>query len=284
MLKQRLITAAVLILIAFAAIFGLSSSQLSILFAAIALAGAWEWGRLIGLERPLAKLAYLILLILLLYAGWTLSEIPVLVTNLLIATAVVWVVIIAAIVRYRGESGVTVVTRLFHAVAGLWLLSSTWLALLLIHRGQFSPVVDETLPSGALSLLYMLTLIWVADSGAYFSGRRFGKNRLARYVSPGKTLEGAFGALLAVSIWALLGAYLFGLNIEQGLLLVVVSLITALFSIAGDLYESLLKRRIGLKDSGQLLPGHGGVLDRIDSLLAAAPIFLLGLSLLGGKW
>jgi len=145
-----------------------------------------------------------------------------------------------------------------------------WFSLLAIHR----------LPEdGPLLVLFIMVLIWVADTGAYFSGRRFGRVKLAPHISPGKTREGVYGALLGA---VLCGLLLYQLRPQTGALalLILFCLLLALVSVVGDLFESLLKRQAGLKDSGQLLPGHGGMLDRIDSLTAAAPVYLLGLLLL----
>jgi phosphatidate cytidylyltransferase len=125
-----------------------------------------------------------------------------------------------------------------------------------------------------------LILIWVADSGAYFVGRQWGKNKLAPRVSPGKTIEGLLGALAGGLIWGYAGMVWF--EPKSGWLFVALCFVTVLFSVLGDLVESLFKRNAGVKDSGQLLPGHGGVLDRLDSLTSAAPVFVLGLMLLEG--
>jgi len=127
----------------------------------------------------------------------------------------------------------------------------------------------------------MMVLIWGADTGAYFAGRAFGKRKLAPQVSPGKSWEGVAGAMGVTVVVALVGGALLDVSGVALFGLVILSLITVAFSIVGDLMESLMKRRVGVKDSGTLLPGHGGVLDRIDSLTAAAPIFALGVSLLG---
>jgi len=125
--------------------------------------------------------------------------------------------------------------------------------------------------------MYGLALIWVADIGAYFSGKRFGKNKLAERISPGKTIEGLLGALVLTSLYTLLSAYYFGLNTIQIISLMLISLVLTIISVVGDLYESTLKREVGLKDSGTILPGHGGILDRIDSVLAAMPVFSVSL-------
>jgi phosphatidate cytidylyltransferase len=126
-------------------------------------------------------------------------------------------------------------------------------------------------------LLFFFVLIWLADSAAYFSGKKFGRNKLAEQLSPGKTREGLWGALIATFILSLIGVLQFGLSPISSVYFIMLCLLTALISVVGDLYESLLKRNAGVKDSGFLIPGHGGVLDRIDSLLAAAPGFILGL-------
>ena len=132
---------------------------------------------------------------------------------------------------------------------------------------------------GASYFLYVFFIVWAADVGAYFSGKRFGRHKLAPLVSPGKTIEGMLGGLLCVSALAALAAWWFGYSGREAWVFVALSLLAALFSVFGDLFESLLKRQANIKDSSSLLPGHGGVLDRIDSVLAAAPVFLFGITL-----
>jgi len=132
-------------------------------------------------------------------------------------------------------------------------------------------------------LMYLFGLVWGADSGAYFAGRKFGKHKLAPNVSPAKTLEGLAGGVLLTGVYALLvGTLALDLSVLGLLGFLLLSVFTVAASVQGDLLESMLKRRAGVKDSGTLLPGHGGVLDRIDSLLAAAPVFALGYWWLGG--
>ena len=145
-------------------------------------------------------------------------------------------------------------------------LPATALAMQQIHAGN----------QGAEWLFYALSLVWVADIGAYFSGKKFGRRKLAPLISPGKTKEGLFGAIVATSIYTLMASYYFDLEMERAVLLVLLSIILTFVSVSGDLYISLMKREAGLKDSGNILPGHGGILDRIDSVLAAMPVFLLG--------
>lgn len=128
-------------------------------------------------------------------------------------------------------------------------------------------------------LLYLLSLVWIADIGAYFSGRRFGKNKLAPAISPGKTWEGVIGGMLANFLWMLLVHWISGGWGLPLLAFIVIGFVSAAISIVGDLFISILKREAGVKDSGKLLPGHGGILDRIDSIIAASPVFVAGLYL-----
>ncbi len=130
---------------------------------------------------------------------------------------------------------------------------------------------------GVYLVLFLLVMIWIADSAAYFSGRRWGKTRLAGRISPGKSWEGVFGALFATSAFSLAAASFKDMQGTEILVFLFICLVTVSASILGDLMESMIKRQSGLKDSGSLLPGHGGVLDRMDSLTAAAPVFLSGL-------
>jgi len=139
-------------------------------------------------------------------------------------------------------------------------------------------IAAVVLPDGAQWVLFALVLVWVADIGAYFCGRRFGRVRLAPQVSPAKTWEGVFGAMLLSALVAIAGALWFHLPLGTFLAL---CLGVVGFSIIGDLTESLLKRYAGVKDSGTLFPGHGGVMDRIDSITGAAPVLFLGLTYLG---
>lgn len=124
---------------------------------------------------------------------------------------------------------------------------------------------------------FLLMLIWIADIGAYFTGRHWGRIKLAPKISPGKTREGVYGALVGALLSGVVLAWWQGLSIQQAPFAILLCILAALFSVAGDLFWSMLKRLRGVKDSSNLLPGHGGMLDRIDSLTAAAPVFLLGL-------
>jgi phosphatidate cytidylyltransferase len=155
---------------------------------------------------------------------------------------------------------------------GLFVLLPPWIAIVRLHGAT---------ADGPWLVVALMMLIWIADSLAFFSGRRWGRRKLAPALSPGKTYAGVYGALLGAAVWGAVLAGLLALPLDRALLLVILCAMVAAVSVVGDLFESLMKRRRGLKDAGRLLPGHGGVLDRIDSMTAAAPLFALGLSLLG---
>ncbi|RZA23605.1 MAG: CDP-archaeol synthase, partial [Lysobacteraceae bacterium] len=134
--------------------------------------------------------------------------------------------------------------------------------------------------------LAALTIVWAADSGAYFAGRHFGGKlfggrKLAPRISPNKTIEGLLGGIVAGVATGLLFGGIAGLSLAQAPAFILVAVATVLFSVVGDLFESLMKRHVGVKDSGNLIPGHGGILDRLDGVLAALPIFVLGKELFG---
>ncbi len=281
MLKQRLLTAALLIPLTVWAVLKMPELELGILLAVLALMGGWEWARLAGIGRLSLRLLFMLATAAAMTGLWHLLGQRQPYTLFLLLTLGGWGVALIAIGRYQGGQGErSPVASVAYALVGIWLLAACWSALLALHRAVPVAAAADDL-QGPRLVLYVLVMIWVADSGAYFSGRRFGHSKLARAVSPGKTLEGLYGGLAAVAAYAMLCGYLFGLPGIHFLKFVALSLVATLFSVIGDLFESLLKRQVGMKDSGRLLPGHGGVLDRVDSLLAAAPMFLLGLYLFG---
>lgn len=269
MLKQRLLTAAILIPIVVWGIMSLGNFHFSLLLGLFLLIGAWEWTRFAGIKQSIFRISYALLIALLLVLSWWLwANKAIDAITLILASALPWWIIgLIWVIRYPASelAGNTYIKLLL----GLWVLVPPWLALVVLHGDErFGPV----------HVLSFLVLIWLADSGAYFSGRRWGKRKLASKVSPGKTLEGVWGALAVSTLWALLiGHYL---EVSQAILFVILCVMVVLISILGDLLESMLKRQVGIKDSGTIFPGHGGVLDRIDSLTAAAPLFVLGLILL----
>lgn len=273
MLKQRLLTALFLIPLFIGIVFILPSYLVASIFAIVVLLGAWEWGRLINLPMRAERLLLVSGVLNVLWFGYFLSATSIAV-NLLLGVAVLWWCLAAWWIRqFEAEHDIPYGRYLGRDVSvGMLTLVPAWLALVVLHA---NPAL------GPRYVVFLLVLIWVADSGAYFIGRRFGRHKLARLVSPGKTWEGAAGALLASLLVAWIGVA--ALDVDDGVRLqfVMICIVTAMFSIVGDLFESMVKRRAGVKDSGTLLPGHGGVLDRIDSLTAAAPVFLFGLILTG---
>ncbi len=259
MLRTRIITAIVLIIGFLTALFLASAQVWAILTLAITLIGVWEWSNLIKLNQTqmLCHLAIASSLGLLITFA---SKTPLapfqnqLVLILLGGATLFWVAIAPVWLITRK----TCSNRLVMGGLGLLLLLATWVGLTGLHG--ISPWL----------LLAIIATVSIADSAAYFAGKRFGRHKLAPEISPGKTWEGVAGAMLAVSLYGAVLCYYqhYSLWLMVGLWLVVV------LSIMGDLFESLLKRQAGLKDSGQLLPGHGGVLDRIDGLIPTLAVTL----------
>ncbi|HFE37070.1 MAG TPA: phosphatidate cytidylyltransferase [Gammaproteobacteria bacterium] len=273
MLKQRVITASILIPLVVWGIFSLPTFPVfASIIGLIVLLGAQEWIRLINLKPKQQQRTYLLVIIALLLASYTLMQNALVFNLLLFASVVWWTLQILNLSSYDGEQGFDQSSSLGNLWTGSILLVPTWASLMFLHQ---QPEIGPGL------LLLLLLLIWAADSGAYFAGRKYGKNKLAPLVSPGKTKEGAYGAFAASAIVALIGGFWLDLGFFQLVSFLLLSFIVVIYSIGGDLLESVYKRRAGVKDSGALLPGHGGVLDRIDSLMSAAPIFTFGIWLLG---
>lgn len=273
MLKQRILTALVLVPLVLWALFGLTDKLLLVLFATILLGGAWEWSALAGLQNIPARISFLLAQAGVMGLGWWLlvssSSIALV---LLVSAALAWLVILYWLLMYEhGRLEIRLSTNV-RVLLGLLLLPIAFLSI------AFILVTRE---NDRLLILLLFLLIWGADVAAYFSGRAFGKHKLAPVISPGKTWQGVFGALLMTVVIA--GVAWWFLNYPGNLLpkLILFSLVVVSLSIVGDLFESLLKRQAGLKDSSKLLPGHGGVLDRIDSMIAASPVYALGIHLLG---
>ncbi len=268
MLKYRIISALVLVPLVVLAVLKLDIGNFALLAALMVVLASWEWADLIPLRRATVRAAYVLLTLALLALTWKFAQRETLVNAVLWLAMLWWLFALFWISRPELGSGESVAHRAVKAALGMGLFISTWLALVVLHSRP-----DE----GPHWVLYVLVLVWVADSGAFFAGRQWGHTRLAPRVSPGKTWEGVLGALAACSLYAIAYAWFVGLRGAVLAGFVLVCLVTVLFSVAGDLLESLMKRQRGVKDSGTLIPGHGGVLDRIDSLLAAAPVFLFGL-------
>lgn len=264
-LRQRLRTAGVLIPVAALAVLLLPTAWLGLVLLAVVAVAAWEWTGLAGLNELPARLGFAAVTCLLTVIGWVFGP-PAGFFMLLSMAAIWWVAITPVLFRIRVIEPATRPDLILLPV-GVGLLGATWAAIIGLHGSA---------PEGPLLVGFLVVLTGLADTGAYFAGRRFGRRKLAPVLSPGKTVEGMIGGLAAGTSWGLVLAWLLGLSVGETLLLLALCIVAVFLSVVGDLYESLLKRRRGLKDAGSLLPGHGGVLDRIDSMTAAAPVFVLG--------
>ncbi len=263
-LRKRIATASILAAALLVVVLWLPPWATVVVLTSLVLAGAWEWSAFLRLNSVSGRAAYVIVLAVLLPVVWYFTT----TTggrNLFLAVAVAWWLAALCWIVFAPHR----VARWSAAAAGALALVPAWLALVRLRLD---------LPHGAQWVLFALILVWVADIGAYFFGRRFGRLRLAPEVSPGKTWEGVLGGIAASAIVALLGSVWFHVPVVTFLPL---CLAAVAFSIVGDLTESLLKRFAGVKDSGTLFPGHGGVMDRIDSVTGAVPVLFFGLALLG---
>lgn len=283
MLIQRVITALVLLPFVLGTLWYGSTTVVIAVFGAVILLAAYEWGSLTlrrgapgGAGRG-ARLGYVAVAAVLVAAVVLLRETP-LAWGLAAATVLWWLFMLRWIASYPEGFDDTHPPRWLQAGAGLVVIPGTIAAVGLLHGGAGAPGAAGAEHHGALRLLFAFFLIWAADVGAYFAGRAFGHRKLAPRVSPGKSWEGVYGGVaLALVIAVLAGQFLFRVQGGAWLTFLLLCVAVVLFSIVGDLGESLIKRQVGAKDSGALLPGHGGLLDRIDSLLAALPALALGL-------
>jgi len=263
-LAQRVVTAIPLVIGLLLLLFVAPSWAAVLVTAAVMIIGAWEWSAFLGWRRPLLRSGYAAgLALVLALCGWLVPGVVGLKIVLWISL-LWWAIAFLWILRYP-----TPVPAPVAAVSGILVLVPAWLAMVAILRvpGQ-----------GAVLALLALCVVFAADIGAYFAGHRFGRVKLAPQVSPGKTWEGLIGGVLLAALTSGTGGLLLGL--PPGVM-VPVGLGVAALSVVGDLTESMFKRSVGAKDSGHLIPGHGGVLDRIDGITAAMPLFALALSWLG---
>jgi phosphatidate cytidylyltransferase len=260
MLRTRVITA-LLLVAAFALIlFALPPLAAQLAFAAVAALAAWEWGGLMRQDQP-ARWIYALVLLL---SCWLLAVAAAQLVPVLLAVAVMfWIFVVPLWFRCKWTLAGK---NLFGYLLGALVILPTWAAMAALHA------------AGVWLLLAAMALVWVADIAAYFTGRAFGRHKLAPTISPGKTWEGVAGAVAGVMVY---GAIVLNYSPLRGqvplsapLLALLLLLLTAV-SVMGDLFESLLKRQAGIKDSSNLLPGHGGVLDRIDALTSTLPLAAL---------
>ena len=264
MIRQRVISGLVLAATVVLAVLALPPFWSTATISLLLLACAWEWSGFIPGARTAARVVFVLLAVASCALLWqTTGDLRVMRRVLWMALlfwtlAALWIIVLPRPVN-----------RVLVWIAGLAALSFAWIALARMRMNW---------QLGSSWVLYALCIVWVADSGAYFAGRMFGRRKLAPQVSPGKTWMGLWGGILAAAALAVIATPWLS---RSTLALVALTVVVAAYSVVGDLTESLFKRYAGLKDSGALIPGHGGVLDRFDSLLAAAPLLMLGAGLLG---
>jgi len=274
MLYQRILTAIPLAAFVFWMIFFQPTSVFFYFVLFIVIISAYEWAKLAGVSHFLVRSLFAMGITAI---TWGFQQYATDYSQWPIYLAVLWWFSITYFLKLAKPKAPDSSLKLDKLFIAFIVLPAAALAMQQIHALHIGINGDW---QGPKWLFYALSLVWIADIGAYFSGKKFGKNKLAPHISPGKTKEGLIGAVIATSMYTLLASYYFELNTERAALLVLLSIILTFISVSGDLYISFLKREAGLKDTGNILPGHGGMLDRIDSVLAAMPVFIVGFNFL----
>lgn len=278
MLKQRFLTALILAPLALIAILFLPTEAFKYVVAGIMLLGAYEWANMSGITDRMLKGWFTIfigalLLVMILSVDateiWVQSELNGFYFFILQLAALWWLLSLLMILAYPRYSSVWKNSRGIRCIFGVLTLIPTWVAIVSLRTSLYE--IDAFY--GASLLFYVLGIVWAADIGAYFVGVKFGKHKLRPNVSPGKTMEGLFGGVMASFAIIAFAALHYQVEPSRIWLHLLIGGITVGVSALGDLNESMFKRCAGIKDSGKLLPGHGGIMDRIDSLTAAFPVF-----------
>jgi len=265
MLSLRLITGIPLALAAIWFVLTQSSDSILIALIVIAAIAGWEWAGLAKAKTIGVRIFYGLVLSM---TVWSATQISLsLLVKIQLVTVLLWiagVIYLSQVKTIKNQSSLSGIKLLLGVAVVVPAVAAMWM----VHRFTLIGV------SSAEWLLFGMSLVWVADIGAYFSGRKFGKNKLAVVLSPGKTREGFYGAMFLTMLYSLLATvFYFDLNTTAVLQTLLMTFVLTILSVAGDLFESLLKRQAGVKDSGKILPGHGGVMDRIDSLTATMSLF-----------
>jgi len=263
-LMQRVITACALAAAFLLALFFLPATAFLIFITLGILLGAWEWAAFLGNSAPPRRLLYVAAMALLMALLWLSADYDRIFSAVMLAAVCWWALALILLTRYP-----VAIAPLPAALCGVLTLLPVWYGI--------SYIINE-LNEGSKVLFVVLLIVAAADIGAYFAGRAFGRNKLAPKISPGKTVEGLAGGLLASMGGASLGAFLLNWPLNS---LLALGLAVGVISVIGDLTVSMFKRNAGIKDSGSLFPGHGGILDRVDSIAAAIPVFVLGIGWLG---
>ncbi|WP_305805820.1 phosphatidate cytidylyltransferase [Stenotrophomonas sp. YIM B06876] len=272
MTSTRIIAALIMAPVAICAILLLPTQWLAALAALVFLTGLWEWLKLSGVDGVPRTIMLALNLILMVLLVWASSGSLVLFQLAALIGVGAWLLALLWLRFFNFGANADSAARMLKLAAGTLAIVPAWASLVLIHASE---------NQGHRWLLTALAIVWAADSGAYFAGRSLGKHKLAPRISPNKTIEGLAGGLVAGLLAAGLFGWIAGIDPPHLGGLMLVAAVAVLASVLGDLFESLLKRHAGAKDSGNLIPGHGGVLDRIDGVLAALPVFALGKEIFG---
>jgi phosphatidate cytidylyltransferase len=273
--KQRIITALIIAPLAIAAIFFLPLKFFMLFCAALFLLASKEWSGFVA-KKPSSLVLYLFaavlgmtLLLMPSQQIWLSGQVnPLLQSGLMMATGW-WCLSLLMVITYPKTASIWQNSKILKSLCGLFTLIPFFWGMVLLR----SVNIQLDFYYGAQLLMFVFLLVWAADTGAYFCGKKFGKHKLAANVSPGKTIEGFLGGLVSSLLVAFVGSLFFAIPADKIVFFFIAAFATNLVSALGDLNESIFKREAGLKDSGNLLPGHGGILDRIDSLTAAVPVF-----------
>jgi len=267
-LNKRIGTALVLVPLVVAAVLFLPTVLFALMLTVVTGLGAWEWSGLAKLPSRFMQQLFTALVVFFLAIVWFVLQWQAGLMVLLLIALAWWSVAATWVIRFPDSASIWSTSVWWRVIIGILVLVPAWAGLVALHgHGEQGPWL----------ILLLMLLIWGADSGAYFTGRKWGKDKLVPQVSPGKSWQGLYGGVVTAVLMMLLLIQLLPVQINYQLFFIAICIITIMFSVLGDLVESMFKRSAGVKDSGNLLPGHGGVLDRIDSLTAAAPIFALGI-------
>lgn len=266
-MKERIITGIVLAIVALWAIVGFSLYVFEAVIGIVLLIAAMEWVKsFLSVKSIVGQIAYLVVIAFISWACWQYPQVQIHV----LAASVLWWLIACILIRFYSIGIITKISKVVKAIMGVCVIVPAWVAVIILKDGH------------SLFLLFVILAVTLADSGAYFVGKFFGKHKLAPNISPKKTWEGLAGGVFFSAIGSVIFALVLHLDTPmQYAILIVLGIFVVFFALLGDLFESMIKREVGIKDSGNILPGHGGILDRLDSLFVALPLFVFFASIVG---